>query len=299
MRNTYLVILILAILTSCKTNDGPKVEDYTKLQKELADCKKTVEELSNTPQLRLINGQQFFAKNDFASARKELNGLIEKYPVSEEAKKATMLLSDIEKIETERKEAEERKRTLGYKALKESNTLLIGDVTIKFNSISIGGQWIFDNYGTEWRYRSAERGEIYVLSKISISAETKDPNLPPILVFKISNGALSLLGTMGYEFSRWENYGTYLGNNADFSNDFAHTKTIPFSCGLSISKNDIDNEAVFVVVKKANCFSRAENKYANPPVSYTEGECNVKSSLSIDDFDNDYVLIKIFNKAKL
>ena len=190
-------MLIIVILTGCNNNKGPKQEDYDKLQAELTDCKKTVEELSNTPQMRLANGQKFQAGNDFTNAKKEYKELIEKFPGTVEAQKATTLISEIEKVELERKVAEERKKTLGFKAIKENTSLKIGELTINFNSVNTGAQWVFDNYGSEWRYRSAERGEIYILSKVSISADTKNPSLPPISVYKMLNGSLTLIGTMG------------------------------------------------------------------------------------------------------
>jgi len=143
-------MLIIVILTGCNNNKGPKQEDYDKLQAELTDCKKTVEELSNTPQMRLANGQKFQAGNDFTNAKKEYKELIEKFPGTVEAQKATTLISEIEKVELERKVAEERKKTLGFKAIKENTSLKIGELTINFNSVNTGAQWVFDNYGSEW-----------------------------------------------------------------------------------------------------------------------------------------------------
>ncbi len=299
MRKFYLTMLIIVILTSCNNNKGPKQEDYDKLQTELNDCKKTVEELSNTPQMRLADGQKFQAENDLENAKNEYNELIEKFPGTDEAKKATTLIAEIEKIEIEKREAEERKKALGFKSIKENTSLEIGDVIIKFNSVNTASQWNFDNYGTEYRLRKAERDETYIVANVSISAESKDPSLPPISVYQISNGSLKLLGTMGYEFVRWKDYGSYLGNYADYGNDFAYTKTISFNCGLSVSQSIMDKDPVFVVVKKANCFNRTNNTYGNPPISYTAGTCNIKSTLTVDDFDNDYFLIKVFNKHKL
>lgn len=299
MKNFYLTMLIIVILTSCNNNNGPKQEDYDKLQAELNDCKKTVDELSNTPQMRLANGQKFQTENDFANAKKEYKDLIEKYPGTDEAKKAATLISEIEKIEIEKKEAEERKKALGFKAIKENTSIKIGDITINFNSVNTASQWNFDNYGTEYRLRKAERGDVYIVAKVSISADSKDPSLPPISVYQISNGSLKLVGTMGYEFVRWKDYGSYLGNYADYGNDFSHTKTISFNCGLSVSQSIMDKDPVFVVVKKANCFNRTNSTYGNPPVSYTGGNCNIKSTLTVDDFDNDNYLVKVFNKNKL
>ena len=298
MKKLSLTMLIMAIMISCN-NNKPKQEDYDKLQAELNDCKKTVDELRNTPQMRLANGQKFQSENDFANARKVYGDLIEKYPGTDEAKKAATLILEIERIELEKKKTEERKMALGFKAIKENTTIKIGDITITFNSVNTASQWSFDNYGTEYRLRKAERGDVYIVAKVSISAESKDPLLPPISVYQTSNGSLSLVGTMGYEFVRWKDYGSFLGNYADYGNDFAHTKTIAFNCGLSVSQSLIEKDPVFVVVKKSNCFNRTYNSYGNPPVSYIKGNCNIKSTLTVDDFDNDHFLVKVFNKSEL
>lgn len=293
---TFTVAFAL-LLSSC--NNGVEQSEYDKLKAELTECKKTVEELQNTPQVRLSNGQNFLLKNDIANAKKEFNDLITKFGGTDEAQKAKSLIADIEKQEQEKKAEEEQKRTLGFKILKESTSVNAGAVTVKFNSINTGQQWVFDNYGDEWRYRSAERGEKYVLAKVSISSDNKDPELPPIGVYRMTNGTLSLIGTMGYEFSRWDDYSSYLGNDHDFKNDFAHTKTISFSLGLSVSNESMNNDAVFIVVKKENCFYRSTDKFGNPPVSYNSSGCNLKSTLIVDDFYKDYVVVKIFNKNKL
>ena len=108
MRNFYLTMLIIVILTGCNNSKGPKQEDYDKLQAELTDCKKTVAELSNTLQMRLANGQKFQTENDFTNAKKEYKELIEKFPGTDEAKKANSFIAEIEKVEIEKKEAEER-----------------------------------------------------------------------------------------------------------------------------------------------------------------------------------------------
>jgi hypothetical protein len=105
---------------------------------------------------------------------------------------------------------------------------------------------------------------------------------------------------MGYEFVRWEDYGSYLGNTADYGNDFAlTTKTIRFTTGLQVSTAELTNNAVFVVVKKINCFTRNYRRANNPPTSYIESNCGSKSKLTLSDFDKEYVVIKVFNRNKL
>lgn len=298
MNKLFITIFMFSLLLSCDDN-GIKKEEYEQLKLELEECKKTVEDLSNTPQMRLTTAQKFKDEKKFNLAKNELNELVDKYSGSAEAKMALRLLKEIEEIERKEKEEAERKKLLGFKVLKEATSTKVGDVTLKFTSISSTLQWNFDDYGSEYRLRKAERGNIYINAKVAISADSKDPNLPPIVVYKAENGQLNLIGTMGYEFVRWKDYGSYLGNYADYGNDFSHTKTISFSCGVEITKSDLDNNAIFVVVKKANCFYRSTDRFNNPPVSYKDRSCGVNAILGVDDFDKEYVLVKVFNRNKL
>lgn len=110
----------------------------------------------------------------------------------------------------------------------------------------------------------------------------------------MTDGELHLLGILGYEFRRWEDYGSYLGNYADYKNDFSHSKTIPFSCGIELPADKLKNGTIYLALKKSTCFNRTKNKYGNPEVKYVKSNsCNTKSILTVDDFDSDYELIKI------
>jgi hypothetical protein len=297
-KQTITLLIFALLLFGCDSGKFTKVQN-DKLQKELDDCKKTVADLLNTPQQRLSEAQKLVAIKDYSAATSHFQELIDKFPATDEAKISKESLSGIKFLQLQQKEAEEKKKTLGFKTLTESNKVKVGDVQVSFSNVSTVVQWTFDSYGDEWRLRGAERGNKYLVAKVSIKAESKNPDLPPISAYKILDGKLSLLGTLRYEFSRWRDYGSYLGNYSDYGNDFAHTSTIGFSSGLQISDKDIDDEALFVVVKKTNCFLRSSNGYGTPPVRYEEGTCNMKQTLNVDDFENDYILIKIFNRTKL
>ncbi len=299
MIKVFITILTIALLMSCKENISINKQDYEKLKSELDECKRTVEKLSNTPQMRLATAIRFRENNKIKEAKSELKSIIEIFSGTEESKSATQILREIEDFEQKEKIEAEKKKLLGFKALKETSTAKVGEVSLRFSSINSVSQWNFDDYGSEYRLRKAERGNIYINAKVAISAENKDPLLPPIAVYKAENGELRLLGIMGYEFVRWKDYGSYLGNYADYGNDFSHTKTIPFSCGLEITQNDLSTNAILIVVKNENCFSRITNRLSNPPVSYKESTCNVKNKLTIGDFDKEYILLKVFNRIKL
>ena len=295
-----IILLCIVMLVGCMhQQQSPSKEEYAALQKELLECKNENESLKNTPQIRLAKCQKLLNEKLYDEAIIELNALVKNFPGTDEAAKASGLIVSVEKTKEDIRINEERKKTMGFKMIKESSVVVVDDVTLKFTNVSIGNRWIFDSYDDEYRYRSSERGELFVLSKVSVTSLTKQPQLPPITVFKASGGKLTWIGTLGYEFSRWEDYGSYLGNNADYGNDFAHSKTIPFSCGLAISQYIMNNSPVFVVVKKTHCFYRSTDRFKTPPVEYLAGDCKIKNELTLNDFDNEYMLIKIFNKNKL
>lgn len=103
---------------------------------------------------------------------------------------------------------------------------------------------------------------------------------------------------MKYSFARWSGYGEYLGNYADYGNDFAHTSTISFSNAATIKKS-YQNDVIFVVIKKTGCLERLASRLSTSPVGYVSSGNDMASILTVDDFDSQYQVIKIFNKNKL
>jgi len=81
----------------------------------------------------------------------------------------------------------------------------------------------------------------------SITSRIKDPALPPIAAYKLdSTGSLTLIGVLDYRFYQWKDYGAYLGNYADYDNDFAHVATIPFGAFKQIEDSDLQ-KPIYVV----------------------------------------------------
>lgn len=281
-----ILILSILILTSCENK--VKKSEYVKLQRELTECKKQVEELKNTPSNRLLKAQEHISKDDFKNAKIELNILIDKFRDTPEAQKGELLLQKIEKDEKIQKENEERKKVLGFKILKEKTTVVIDNITLKFKSVKTSKRWTFDNDKYDYyKYRDAERGNIFVVANVSVTSKVKQSKIPLVSVYKIINGQLKLHGIMKREFLY------------DYENrtdaDFKYVSTVVFAQAIEISKNTLDNTAVFVVVKNSNC-SRYEYGYY---LDTDSKGCDIKSTLTVDDFDKDYSLIKILNKEKL
>lgn len=306
MKKVLLGLSLIALLASCNSVSR---EEYDALLKENQQLKAQVEELQNTPTNLLALGQELLAKDRNDTAKVVLNKLITKFPSSPEATEATNIVSKLEKAEKEAREKAEKearekaekeaqKKALGFKVLKESSSASFEDITINFKSVSTGKRWISDAYDDEWHYRDAEKDETFVLARLSITSKSKNPKLPPIGVYYYSDGKLMLLDEMKYSFARWAGYGEYLGNYADYGNDFAHTSTISFSNAATIKKSYLDG-ALFVVLKKTGCLERYESRFSNPPVGYPSKGSNMATILTVDDFDSQYHLVKIFNKNKM
>jgi hypothetical protein len=177
-----------------------------------------------------------------------------------------------------------KKDEQSIRAIKPVTTLSSEGLTYKVSSITTGKRWVFDAYSDEWHYNDAERGDTYIIAKFRISSKEKNPNLLPISLYKLTDGQLLLQSAFRYKLVRWDDYATYLGNYADFNNDFAHTETIPFTCATTISQDELKSGTYYVVVNLSHCYDRHEDRFGNPPISYTEGSgCMVPQALSATD----------------
>lgn len=277
------------------------------IDEELNTCKKNYDEILNSSLQRITKARKLFHDKEYEYAKKEYLAIIEKFPFSIEAKNSEEELKKIDEIiskqkfeEKNRIELEEKKKILGFKILKES---LIKDIdynTIKFETINVSNKWIFDSNGYEYYYNTAERDSKLITAKVKITSKIKEPKLPQILVYQMVNNKLIYIDSFRYKFNRWKDYGSYLGNYGDDSNDFNYTKTITFSLGVQVLEKDLKNNSIFVVAKNNNCVEKNYNQYSKPKYSYNDYNCEIqKPILTIEDFEKDYTLIKIFNKDKL
>ncbi len=312
-------ILSLALLSGCDSGVNQRLNEQSQLNAKLASENKsliseneslkqkikTLEaenmELLKTPERRLSQISTLIENRDEKSAASEIASLKAKFPHAPEVVQGEKLLLALQdKIKLEREEAE-RKERLGFKTLKEVKAFISPGLKIVVNTPQITGRWTFDSYGDTYHYRDAERGNRFIVARLSITADKgiKDPDLPGFGVYEVVGKKLRRLETLSYEFVRWDDYASYLGNDADFRNDFAHTATIPFSVGTQLPEEKLQ-KPIFLVAASSGCYSRNYNRFANPPVSY-RGLCSdLKSELSLDEISSDkYFILKIWNAGKL
>lgn len=297
MRLKITLLLLLLILVSCANTETKDELDKLKseltiVKKELANCSSDLISIKNTPQQRVIRAKKYLVENNLAKAKIEFQGIVLNFKGTKDADLANKEIIKIDKTVAKLKTEQERKKALGYKILKQNTRPKFGDLSLTFEKIWKGKRWSFDDYGNQYFLRDAKRGNKHILARVSITSDNNNPKLPPVSVYKMIDGELKLLGTLNYEFRRWKDYGSYLGNYADYGNNFAHSKTIPFNLGLELSEDLLKSNSIYMVMKNEGCFSREKKNYGNPEIGYSIGQCFMKETLTVEDFDEDYVLLK-------
>jgi tetratricopeptide (TPR) repeat protein len=295
----FLLTAILVFAAGC----GPSQKEYDQaiaktdsLEKKIEQLQGQVAELQNTPHERLARARRLKESGNTEKAEKEFRQLVERYPDSDEAQVAEEAVAAIEKAREEKRRAAERRERLKYRVLDEQQTVSIESMELKIHSVRSRNKWIHDRYGSRWRYAEASRGNNFLRVNTTVSAESKDPDLPPIFVYRLSNGKLRLVDMMRYEFYRWSDYGNYLGNNHDFDNDFEYSSSVMFTAAVQVSENTLESYPVFVLVGKENCFYRTPDEYETPDIKYAEGSCTSRQTLSVEQAQSQYALIEIFNE---
>lgn len=299
MKRGLMVACCILALTGC--GDGEEIykkkaeslrSEVESLRGEVSGAKYRIVELEQenkilkeTPPIFLAKVKTAIANGDEAAATNALAALTSRFADSTEAAAGTSFLQKMVRDREAKEQEERRLAALGMKAIPVKGTFTADDTAVTLQSAQITGQWSFNNYGSEYEYRTAERGSRYITASVAYSSKSKDPKLAPLVVYASNGGELKRLGVMRYEFVRWESYATFLGNYHDDGNDFAHTASIRFSMGLQVDDAAI-SKPLYVVASSTGCAERSSDRLGNPPVSYRTYSCDsaAPSVLHASDF---------------
>lgn len=254
MKKLLLLSLITPFLFSCgvdQTEYNELQTEYNKLKKErdelaaqvsadaavIQTLRDSVTILAFPADQRLTKINSLVACGEYSAARQEIFRLTELFPDSKEAMSTPAVNEKIDKLIAQKKTEEERIKALGFKALKVTTTFRIDYNTVELSSIRVSNTFAFDSYGDSYFYRTADRGNKYITASMKITSQDKDPKLPQLAIYSISGDTMSMIGEFDTEFARWEDYGTYLGNEHDFGNDFAKTSSVRFKIGEEVSED--------------------------------------------------------------
>lgn len=271
-----------------------KYQDTIKaLRQELCEANDKIEILSFPADQRLTRIGELFNSGDYAGVKKEAAELKRVFPNAKENDSSNEYLKKIEAIETAKKAEEERIKALGFKAIAQRTSFQIGYNKVTISGINVGNIFTFDDYGSSYFYRTADRGSKYVSMSMTITSTDHDPNLPQLALYSINAGKMTLQGKFQTEFARWSDYGAYLGNYHDTRNDFAKVSTVRFKLGLQI-EDEILQKPYAIVAKKENALTLSYERFENPPYSYI-GSVSYPSTLEVSDFTEQYFLVKLTN----
>ena len=303
--STFPFVTLLSIILVCSCNSKSSTEasitevtkkyqdSLTIVRNELREAKDKIELLSYPADQRLQKAKELTNAGELDKAKKEVEKLKELFPNSLEASSSSALLAKIQELKEAKRKEEKRIKALGFKALPEQTTVKVDYNTITYSSISVGNRFIFDAYDDRWFYRDADRGSKYVTMQMSVTSTNHNPQLPELALYIISGDKMILEGTFDTQFARWRDYGAYLGNYHDSSNDFAKVSTVKFKLGQQVSNEKLAKPYA-IVLKKKNALYYHYEQFSNPPISYV-GSADYPSTLSLDDFKKNYVLIKRYN----
>lgn len=273
--HTSVVVFGLLLSGCVSRNDSEALRTrISVLEDSLHAATVRIAELENTPAERLARAIRLSQSRDEKASEEEYTALIDKYPQAPEARVARDSLGALRERREAQARAAERIQRLGFKGLAVTNDVTVGPTRMRVSSVRLGSRFISDRYDGSYHYRDVRRGYTYVLADVRITAaeDELNPMLPAIAVYKISGAYLYYVGTMSYQFQRWDDYGSYLGNTPDYGNDFSRTSTIAFNLGLEISDEDATGP-LFLMVEKRNCASRTIAQFGSPEVSYPTYSC--------------------------
>lgn len=294
----FVSVCLILMLASCNDQQVSNIEK--KYQDSIAVLKNQLEQanaqiniLRYPADQRLNKIKALIESDNLDDALTEIQQLKKVFPNSVEATASESLENRIRELKEAKRIEEERIKALGYKAIPEHNTVKIDYNTITLSGINVGNRFIFDAYDDSWFYRDADRGCKYVTMQMSVTSSSHDPNLPQLAAYSINGDKMNLIGEFDTEFARWRDYGAYLGNYHDSSNDFSKVSIVKFKLGLQVSNERLSKPYAIVVMKK-NALTSHYDRLSNPPKSYI-GSANYPSTLSLESFQSKYVLIKRFN----
>jgi hypothetical protein len=282
-------------MASCTNNNKEKTKyiielDSLKnenqiLKEELNKAKIQIDELKNTPELRLNNAKNLIASNNMEDAEKELQILVAKYPISKEAKEAENIIKKFEIERAKKKAEEERIKALGFKIFKNNSQCKVGVISINFSNLSFNREFYYgtDDDVHESYYEIADRDETFLQGSMSVTSKSKSASSPDLAVYRIENGSLIFTSIFDVEYARWTSYGAKIGNYDDDSHDFNKVSTIQYKIA-ALLKSEYRKLPLFVVVKKDNAKSFHSSDYA---------------TLTIKQLNEDFVVIQVLNRDKI
>lgn len=185
-------------------------------------------------------------------------------------------------------------------SFKDSLSVVIKDFSTS-NKCTYG---YYYDYNTNWRYATAEKGNKFIISHIVMNSKSKNPHFPQFDVYKIdtTEGKVHLIGSMRYQFSRFDGHAEQIGLYVDEKNCFKYTNSVKFTCFDEFTEEELNNDLICVAF-----FDKPyeqEAIYSDGSIAYydyfnfTDGDNyseREKNPTSFKDFIEHNTIVKVFN----
>jgi hypothetical protein len=153
------------------------------------------------------------------------------------------------------------------KQSKPSKSVTSGEVTVTVMATKSGKKWIYDRNDAEYSYAEADKDSQYHWLDLDIASESKEPQLPALFACRFSvAGEFEGCHPLRFEFHRWDDYGSYLGNYADSGNDFAKRDSVKFTAAFTATDTELASPTIIVAVP--GCQTRQQRRFQSPPEYY-------------------------------
>ena len=236
-------------------------EMHLELNKTIECLNDSISKLSYPADQRLYHIQNLIKSDSLDLATTEIENLRKIFPHSKESQLIYVQEEIIEKRKTAIRKEQERIKALGFKALKEKSSILVkesaGDVKYTFSNFHFGRQFTFNyiNDIEEYYYRTADKGNTYILADMAIYTQADYAFTPSIYACVIVDGKLSQIGYFTSEYESYDTYGAYLGNYADTKHDFSKVNTVKYKIATQISQREASLPIVILMIKDDNLHS--------------------------------------------
>lgn len=286
------LLAVAACLPAAAATDYPG--ELEVLRAEVMRLRAENAQLRQSPAVLAAEVESAVKAEDAEKAKAALKRLTDRYPLSAETAEAGKRVDALVARQRAAQEAAKKVAALGFKALRTSPYFGHGDTSMGLTATGVVRRWSFDWHGDGWKYLDAEKGRKFVTATVTVSSRSKDPLLYGIGAYVANGATLTHVGKVRYRFIRWRDYGSFLGTQADFRNDFAHSSRIPFSIGVSVADEELRRRPLYLVATREGCHRRLYERFGQPPIQYVPGNCNsLKPTLTIADFkDGSLAVIK-------
>lgn len=122
------------------------------------------------------------------------------------------------------------------------------DLTLMFYMVNFSDTWATDLYDSNSKLRHAPVDSKFLTAYVNITATTKTPSLPTLLLVSYTKDAIIPIKELEYKFYKWQDYSSFIDQTKDDLNDFSKSRTVTFSCGTLVSNTALHNQNLALIL---------------------------------------------------